>query len=308
MKDNKFATYSMVLAAMLFWGVAFVWTKVVFDYYKPPTIMLIRLCISAALMYAYIRIRKQPIRINPKDYYRFIILSFFSPFCYFLGENYGLLFVTPTVASIVISTIPVFAPILGFLAFREKLSAINIAGFLVGFSGIWVMVLDHELKFSASPLGVGLLLLAVISALINMVFLKKLAIKYSPLHIIFVQNVIGALLFLPLFLVLDLKSFLSIRPSPEAMFSLFALAVFGSTLAYIFYTAAVRSLGIARTSIFANLIPVFAAVSSLIILKETIDGSKIAGMALVIAGLLMTQASAINKKRRMQQGGLPPKK
>jgi drug/metabolite transporter (DMT)-like permease len=75
--------------------------------------------------------------------------------------------------------------------------------------------------------------------------------------------------------------------------------VFGSTLAFIFYTASVRTLGIARTSIFGNLIPVFAAISSLIILKETIDASKIAGMALVIGGLLMTQLSVLNKKRKV---------
>lgn len=303
MKENKLAIYAMALMAMLFWGIAFVWTKVVFEYYQPQTIMLIRLGISSVLMYAYIRIRKQTIHIDPKDYSRFFILSFFSPFCYFLGENYGLLYVTPTVASIVIATIPVFAPILGLFAFREKLSRINIAGFVVGFSGVGVMVLDHEFKFSASPLGVGLLLFAVIAALINMVYLKKLVVKYTPLHIIFVQNVIGALLFLPLFLVFDLRDFVSIRPSPGAIFSLIALAVFGSTLAYIFYTAAVRSLGIARTSIFANLIPVFAAISSFIIIKETIDASKIAGMVLVIGGLLMTQVSAINKKRRLKQKG-----
>ncbi len=301
MKDNKWLIYSMALMAMIFWGIAFVWTKVVFEFYQPQTIMLIRLGVSAALMYVIIRIRKQTIRIDREDYNRFLILSFFSPFCYFLGENYGLLYVTPTVASIVIATIPVFAPILGFLAFREKLSKINIMGFVVGFSGVAVMVLDHEFRFSASPLGVGLLLLAVFAALINMVYLKKLAVKYSPLHIIFIQNLIGAFLFLPLFLVFDLRDFVSIRPSAEAIFSLLALAVFGSTLAYIFYTAAVRSLGIARTSIFGNLIPVVAAISSLIILKESIDASKIAGMVLVIGGLLMTQASAISTKRRLRK-------
>jgi drug/metabolite transporter (DMT)-like permease len=299
LKNNNWLIYSMALMAMIFWGVSYVWTKIVFEYYQPVTIMLIRLSISASLMLLIIRIRKQSIRIERKDYHAFFVLSFFSPFCYFLGENFGLLHVTPTVASIVIATIPVFAPILGLLAFREKLSMVNILGFVVGFSGIWVMVLDHEFKFSASPLGIGLLLFAVAAALINMIYLKKLTLKYSPLHIIFVQNLIGALLFLPLFLVFDIGTFITVRPSTEVVLSLLALAVFGSTLAFIFYTASVRTLGIARTSIFGNLIPVFAAISSLIILKETIDASKIAGMALVIGGLLMTQLSVLNKKRKV---------
>ncbi len=308
MKENKWLIYSMAIMAMTFWGVSYVWTKIVFDYYQPLTIMFIRLCISSLLIYAFIRFRQQTFRIDRNDYKSFFILSFFSPFCYFLGENFGLLHVTPTVAAIVIATIPVFAPILGFLAFRERISAINIMGFVIGFGGIWIMVLDHEFKFNASPLGVSLLLFAVASALVNMVYLKRLAIKYSPLHIIFVQNVLGAALFMPVFLIFDLKTFVTIRPSTEAILSLLALAVFGSTLAFIFYTASVRSLGIARTSIFGNLIPVFAALTSLIVLKEVIDAGKIAGMTLVIGGLLLTQLSAIHKKRKLRRGHESPKK
>lgn len=286
----------MALMAMLFWGVSYVWTKIVFEYYQPVTIMLIRLSISAALMYLVVAWRKGLPRIEKKDFRSFLLLAFFSPFCYFLGENYGLLHVSPTIAAVIIATIPLFAPLVGFLAFREKLSAVNIVGFLISFSGIWVMVLDHEMRFSASPWGVFFLFMAVAAALINMVYLKKLASRYSPFTIIFFQNSLGALMFLPVFLLLELNSFIRTSPSLPALGSLLALAVFGSTLAFIFYTASVRTLGVARTSIFGNLVPIFTALTSLILLKEAIDGGKIAGMTLVILGLLMTQLSSARKR------------
>lgn len=285
--------------AMLFWGVSYVWTKLVFDFYQPVTIMFIRLGIATILMYLVVAMCGKRQKIYRADYPSFVLLAFFSPFCYFLGENYGLLHVSPTVAAVIIATIPLFAPILGYMGFKEKISIVNITGFLISFAGIWVMVLDQDFSFSASPRGVALLFFAVASALVNIVYLKKLTLKYSPFTIIYVQNGLGALMFLPLFLVFEFNDFITIRPSTSALGALLALAVFGSVLAFMFYTAAVRSIGIARTSIFANLIPIFTAVSSLIILKEVIDTGKIAGMAMVIAGLLMTQVSSI--RNRMQQ-------
>lgn len=283
--------------AMLFWGISYVWTKIVFEFYQPVTIMFIRLSISSLMMLGILRLRGETLFIERKDRLNFVYLAFFSPFCYFLGENYGLLHVSPTVASVIIATIPLFAPILGFIGFREKLTWVNMIGFLVSFGGIWVMVLDQSFRFSASPKGVLMLFFAVAAALVNMLFLKKLARKYSPYHIIFVQNSLGALMFFPVFMLFEFNMFIHIRPSSSAIFSLLALALFGSSLAFVFYTASVRTLGIARTSIFGNLIPIFTAITSLIILKEVIDGAKLAGMALVITGLFMTQVSTIRKKR-----------
>ncbi len=296
MKKPKHYVYLLVLLAVTFWGISYVWMKIVFEFYPPITTMFLRLSISSALLFGLFRSQRQ--KIDRKDYKAFFLLSFFSPFCYFLGESFGLLHVSPTVAAVIIATIPVFTPILGFIAFSERLSFINIAGFVVSFTGVLIMVLDAEFKFSASPLGVGLLFFAVLSALINIIFLKKLTHKYSSFTIISVQNLLGALFFMPLFFLFDFSHFISVRPSAEALGSLIALAVFGSTLAFMFYTSGVRALGVARTSIFTNLIPVITAITSLIILKETIDQGKLLGMAIVISGLLMTQVTRLHEKRK----------
>lgn len=296
MKQGKRSVYFLVILAVTFWGISYVWTKMVFEYYSPVTTMFLRLTLSSALLYGIFRQQHQV--IAPEDYKAFLILSFFSPFCYFIGESFGLLHVSPTVASVIIATIPVFTPLLGYIAFSEKLSWVNITGFILSFIGVMIMVLDAEFKFSASPLGVGLLFFAVLSALINVIFLKKLTVKYSSFTIISVQNLVGALLFLPLFLIFDFGSFLEIRPSANAIGSIIALAVFGSTLAFMFYTSGVRTLGVARTSIFTNLIPVITAITSWLVLGENIDASKLVGMAIVISGLLMTQLTRLREKRK----------
>lgn len=298
LQNSKLYIYTLISLAVFFWGVSYVWTKIAFTYYQPITVMLIRLTISSLLLAGIVRVRKLGERIDRSDYKAFIILSLFSPFFYFIGENFGVYHVSPTVAAVIIATIPVFSPILGYVAFKERVTAVNVLGFIISFMGILVMVLDTRLQFTASPIGIFWLFFAVLSALVNVVFLKKLAIKYSSFTIIRVQNFLGALFFLPVFLVMDLGEFIYIRPSWGAIGALFALAVFGSTLAFMFYTSGVRAIGIARTAIFANLIPVVAAITSFLFLKEIIDASRIIGMLIVITGLLMTQISNIRKRRR----------
>lgn len=297
-RHSKLYIYTLVSLAVIFWGLSYVWTKIAFTAYQPITVMLIRLALSSVLMAIIFRFRKLGERVNREDYKAFLLLSLFSPFFYFIGENFGVYHVSPTVAAVIIATIPVFSPILGYVAFREKVTLINIAGFIVSFMGILVMVMDAGFRLTASSVGLFWLFFAVFSALVNVLFLKKLAAKYSSFTIILVQNFLGALFFLPVFLLTDLKGFFDIRPSWEVIASLAALAVFGSTLAFMFYTSGVRAIGIARTAIFANLIPVVTAVTSFVFLKEMIDLSRIIGMFIVIGGLLMTQISGIRRRRK----------
>ena len=299
LNQSKTYIYTLALLAVTFWGISYVWTKIAFTSYGPITVMFIRLTISSGLMLLIYQFRKHRERIDKKDYKAFILLSFFSPFCYFIGENFGVYHVSPTIAAVFIATIPVFSPLLAYVAFKEKVTLTNMAGFLISFAGILVMVMDGDFRLTASPIGIFWLLFAVLSALINIIFLKKLASRYSSFTIILVQNCLGALFFLPVFLLTDVGQFFQTTPTTAALLSIIALAVFGSTLAFMFYTSSVRAIGIARTAIFSNLIPVVTAITAFLFLGEIIEGWQVMGMGIVISGLLLTQFS---HKRRQLQG------
>lgn len=298
MGGKKMLVYVAALLAVSFWAFSYVWMKVVYQYYNPLTTMFIRLTLSSLLLYTLLKLMGKQEKIKREDYLSFFILSFFSPFCYFLGESFGLLWVTPTVAAVVIATIPVLSPLLGFLAFRERLSMLNISGFIVSFAGVIIMVLDKDLRFNASPGGLLLLMFAVVSALVNIVYLKRLSRHYSSGTIIKTQNIIGALLFMPLFLIFDFKTFITVKPTGELIWALVMLAVFASTLAFMFYTISVREIGVARAAIFTNLIPVFTAIFSFFFWGELIDMNKIAGIIIVISGLLLSQWAGLMRKMK----------
>ncbi len=289
MKNKDFWAMASGLGAAFFWSFSFVWFKIAYLAYKPITVVIFRLAISAALITLIAWLLKRLQKPAKKDFKLFFLMALFEPFLYFLGESYGLQYVSSTVAAVIVATIPLLTPIAAWYFHKEKIKTMNLIGLLFSFIGVGLVVLNGSFKFDASPLGVGLEFLAVLSAIAYSIVLKNLADKYNTLTIIAYQNLIGIFLFLPIWLVLDVKDFVQTPFHPQAFRAIILLAVFSSTLAFVFFTQSVRHIGVTRTNTFINLIPVFVAILAFIILKDELGIQRITGIIIVVTGLFLTQ-------------------
>ncbi len=286
---DKFKVYLGTVGAMFFWGISFVWTKQVFEYYGPFTTVLIRLFISSFLLYMYAKFSGKSEKVDKKDWGIFFLLAFLQPFCYFVGESLGLVRVSSTLASMMIALIPVLSPVFAYIFLRERLTALNITGLFVSFAGVAIFSTTKGAELNASPLGLLFLLFAVLSAIAYGIVIKKLSGRYRPITIVTVQNLLGALYFLPLMMVFELNATLSATPPSSIIVNLVMLAVFGSSLAFILVTISIRELGIVKTNVFANIIPIITAISAYFLLGEDFSERKILGMVVVIGGIFLAQ-------------------
>lgn len=293
-KISTFKVYSFAVLSMLFWGLSFVWFKIVVEYYNPITIIFLRLLISGGFMLLFLFFTRTFQRIKSKHLKYFFLLSFTQPFCYFLGESFGLTTVSSTVASVIIATIPLFSPFAGYYLAREKISNTVIFGLLFSFIGILFMLFNRNLSLSADPKGVLLLFFAVFSAVAYSVVVRKITDEYNPVTIITYQNLIGAAYFLPLFFIFDFNHFIQVKPTKELVIAMLQLSVFASTLAYVFYIIAIKEIGITKSNIFTNLIPVFTGVFSYFVLDEVFTPLKILGILLVLIGVIVSQSKKLN--------------
>lgn len=282
--------YAALVLAMIFWSFSFVWFKIANRSYEPVTIVFIRLCMSIVFLSLFLWATGRFTRIRKGDRRYFFLLALFEPFLYFLGESFGLTYVSSTVGSVIISTIPVFAVIFAFVIFREKLKLINYLGVIVSFIGVLIFITNSSGSITLDPKGLLLMFLAVVSATGYNMVLFRLASDYDPVTIVNIQNIIGAILFLPIFLIFDLKGLLVTGIVAESFSSIVLLAIFASCGAFVLFAYAVRHLGISRANIFSNLIPVFTAVFAFFIVGDRITLRGAAGMAVVIAGLFLSQA------------------
>jgi drug/metabolite transporter (DMT)-like permease len=277
--------YLMAVMAMAFWGMTFVWVKIALEQFQPVTILLMRLAISSLMLWSFLLIFRKFQAIRKQDYSLFLLSSLFQPVIYFIGETYGLSYVSSTLGAIMISTIPVFTPIGAWLAFRERLGWKNLAGFVFSFAGVMLMMAGEEQSGSTSVHGLVFLLVAVVAAIANSITVKKLTASYNPFMIVTMQNTIGFLCFIPLFFAIDFQSIHEAAPDWRTWRNVIALAIFGSTLAFIFFTYAIGHLGINRSGIFSNLIPVFTGLFAFLFLHEHFPLNRLVGMAVVIAGV-----------------------
>jgi len=292
---NKFRTYGAVILSMIFWSFSFIWFKIANEFFKPITIVFIRLLIATTLLTAYLIITKKFMKIRKEDRRLFVMLAMFEPFLYFLGESFGLTYVSSTVGSVVISTIPVFATIGAWIFFRERLKVINYIGIILSFSGILVFILNKDGSLSFNIKGLALLCFAVFSAVGYNLTLSRLVGHYSPVYIVNVQNVLGTLFFLPLFLIFDFRTFIGIPFSFESFKPIIELSVFASCGAFILFAYSVKNMGITKANVFSNCIPIFTALFSFLLMGERLTIQNITGIIIVISGLFLSQIHA-NKK------------
>jgi drug/metabolite transporter (DMT)-like permease len=295
MKNKEILAFGSALGAAFFWSFSFIWFKVAYQGYNPITVVIFRLTIAALLITIIAAFLKRLQKPSKEDFKLFVLMAFFEPFIYFLGESYGLKYVSSTVAAVIVATIPLISPIFAWYFFRERLKWMNVAGLAFSFFGVGLVVLNGSFQFNASPLGVGLEFIAVFAAIAYSIVLRKLVFKYNTMSIIAYQNIIGIIFFLPVWLVVDFNDFITRPFHPEAFRAIVFLAVFASTLAFVFFTQSIRQIGVNRSNTFINLIPVFVAILSYFILKESLETQQIAGIFIVVIGLFLAQ---IRRKRK----------
>jgi drug/metabolite transporter (DMT)-like permease len=295
MKNRTWLPIGAALLSMIFWSFSFVWVKIVYEAYGPITTVLFRLLISSALLLLFTGLTRKLQKIRKGDLKFFLLLAFFEPFLYFMGESYGLKYVSSTVAAVIVATIPLFTPVVAWYFYKEKLSRTNLLGLIITFLGVSLVVLDNSFNFTASPLGVSLEFLAVAGAIGYASMLKGLSHRYNTFTIITYQNLIGAAFFMPVWLGFEAHDFTSIPFNARAFWAIVKLAIFASTFAFILFTYSVRTLGINKSNIFINVIPVFVAVFAFFILGDRLNFHQMVGIGVVISGLFLAQ---INWKRK----------
>jgi drug/metabolite transporter (DMT)-like permease len=131
--------------------------------------------------------------------------------------------------------------------------------------------------------------IAVFSAICYATVLRKIPLHYDNMNVIFYQSLLGLIFFIPTFFLTDYLTIQNIKVSNQSLVALLLLAVFASVIAFVLFAGAVRKVGVTRTNVFINLIPVFTAIFSWLILDEKLTVSKWIGITIVIFGIFISQ-------------------
>ncbi len=288
MKQTLPLSYIKAFVAMSFWALTFVWIKIALRWYHPITTIFLRLVLASALMFLVCIVTRHKEKPKREDFFQFLLLAFFEPFCYFLGEANGMLYVSATFGSLIISTIPLVTALGAWLFLKEKVSLLLFLGLVISFSGVALLALASP-DLWVTLKGLLLMMFAVISAMFYAITVRKLALRYTAITIVTWQSFFGMLYFLPVFLALDGKNFIQMQHSATGLLTIAGMSVFASVLAFLLFTGVIRELGVIRTNLFTYLIPVITAFLAFFILGDKPTGRTFLGIFLVISGLAISQ-------------------
>ena len=302
---NKILPYIAVIMAMLIWAGSGIAVQHSLVFVRPLTLIVIRFTIAILLMLCVGLLARSAGKqgsllslqmITVRDIPLFLLAGAMQPVLYFIFETYCYRSLSsPTIAEALLSTAPLIAPWLALLILHERVTRNNILGILISSVGMFMLVLVGSQNFElGNPIGIPLAFLAVCSAVIYTIVLKKIPSRYSPLSIVFYDQLVSLLFFYPIWAIVDgracvTEGLLLAPVSPVMIYSIGYLAVFSSVAAFVLFCYTVRQIGVTQANAFNNARPIFTALIMLAFFGEQLPLGKWIGIALVVVGLFVCQ-------------------
>ena len=206
----------------------------------------------------------------------------------------GLQFTTATNGVILNSCIPVMIIVIAWLFFRDRLRPVQVAGVVVSSLGVLAILSQGSLNtLAALRLNAGDLFVMLSVAMWS---LYTILLRHRPpglhmLSFLFSIAVIGDLVMLPFWIGEMLLGF-RIAWTPQVVLAMLSVALFSSVLAYIFWNRGVEALGAQVTGLFVHLMPVYGVILAWVFLDERLHAYHIAGIALILIGIVLTSRRA----------------
>ena len=197
-------------------------------------------------------------------------------------------------AALILATTPLFTALLGRIRKHEYFTARGVAGLLLAFTGIIMIVLSGrgEVSLGETVLGDSLLLATTVCWSLYTVGSKQLVHKYGSMKATTIMMTSGT----PLLLLVCAPSLLKqdwSRVRPLAWAGAIFSGLFAIALAYVIWSYGVRKIGSTRTAIYSNITPIVALLVAWPALGELPTLGQLAGAVVIFAGVYLVRHGMI---------------
>lgn len=277
----------ILLALALIWGGAFFFIGIAVRHVPPLTYVWLRLTIAAAGMWTYLVLTGRKPRLPRQVWASVLLLALLNNALPFVLIGWGEMHIASGLAAILNATTPIWGVLVAhFLTHDERMNPRKIAGVLLGFGGVVIMMGPSLL----SNLGTGAVaqLACVIASLVYALAavwarrFKKIGL--SPIAVTTGQLTAGALLMLPLSLIID-RPWANPAPPLGAWAAIAALALLCTAFAYVLYFRLIETSGATNAMLVTLLVPPVAILLGALFLGESLAPEDFAGLALIALGL-----------------------
>lgn len=299
-KNIRLATFAALLGNGIF-GFSFMFSRLALTETTPFIMLMYRFIIAALALTAvslWSRRTHQTgwLRFAPKKRHagKLLLLGLVQPVAYFLCESYGISLTNATVSGVIIALIPIMALAAGFLFMGERPSWQQVGFSLLSIAGVVVMTLQQSAGGDVQPLGVVLLVGAVVSGAAFNILSRKMSADCSALERTYVMMLIAAAVFTTLAVVEargDAALLLAPLSSARFLAAMLYLPLLSSVLAFLCLNYAATILPVGKSTAFCNVTTVLSVFAGVVFLGEPINALSLAAAAVIILGVFGVQKS-----------------
>lgn len=288
-KNDKMAGHLAAFITILIWGTTFISTKVLLRVMTPVEILFIRFIIGyAALWLAYPR--RMSIEERKQEWY-FAAAGLCGITLYYLLENIALTYTLASNVGVIISIAPFFTALFSCLFLHDRKPGIPFfIGFAIAMAGVCLLSFGSGTTLKVNAAGDILAVIAAIVWAIYSTLTKKINTFGHPTIPVTRRTFFYGLLFMiPALFLMDFKITPVIFEDITKIGNLLFLGLGASALCFVTWNFAIKCLGPVKTSVYIYIVPVVTAVTSVLILRETITASALCGIVLTLIGLFLSE-------------------
>ncbi|MCM2291587.1 DMT family transporter [Allorhizobium sp. BGMRC 0089] len=287
-KQMTTAEWAMLVLLSLLWGGSFLFIGILVKVWPPLTIVLARVSLAAIALWLIVRLKGMEVPRSPQIWLAFLGMGLLNNAIPFTLIVWGQTHIAAGLAAIFNATTPLFGVVLAhYLTADEKLTANRLAGVLIGFSGVVVMIGPAVVQHMGSSLAGEL---AVLAAAVSYAFAGLYGRRFRrmglpPLLPAAGQVTTSAILLAPVTLLLE-HPFSLPMPGLETLGAIAGLALLSTAIGYTLYFRILETAGATNLMLVTILIPPSALFLGALVLGEQVAPRHLVGMVLIALGLL----------------------
>lgn len=284
---------ALVLLASM-WGASFLFMKVAVPELGPIVTSAVRVLLAGLALLAYaLLIGSRPDLLSRwRQYLLLGAINAALPFALICAAE---LHLAASLAAILNATTPLFTALVALGWLREPIGWRKGAGLLLGVFGVSILVGWHPDSLesgNAFYTAAGLSLLAALSYAFGGIYASRTFTGTASLDLAIGQQLAASVWLVPVALV-TLPEHL---PSMATVWSVLALSLLCTAVAYLLYFFLLQSVGPVKTLSVTFLVPLFGVVWGTIFLNESLSINTLLGLIVIFVSILMV---TLQKKKKL---------
>lgn len=296
---NRLFAYAVLVLTPLFFSSNLVFGRATISEVAPFTLAFLRWGFCAVILLPFVlRVRAEAMSLVLQVPLLILVLGILGMGVSGAGPYYGLQYTTATNATLIYTTSPIMIILLERIFLGRPIRWREAIGVAIAFIGVAVILFKGSVEnLLAASINFGdlLVLFASLSWAGYSILFRDSRLSVLPIMALFGLVCFAGALVLAPFALFEFWSGARMPTTIPAWQGIAGIVVFSSLLAFSGFQSGLRTFGASITGISLYLLPVYGVVLAVLLLNERLEAHHVAGIVLVLAGVVLATYPARKK-------------